>query len=84
MTAFVRGRLRDRSPTGAARTEAPEEIEAELYARAKELQVLNEGLRQAHAREREVAVTLQQSMLPLPDPRGTRRWPCATCPPPDR
>jgi serine phosphatase RsbU (regulator of sigma subunit) len=39
-------------------------MEAELYARAKELQILNERLRQAHAREREVAVTLQQSMLP--------------------
>ena len=41
-----------------------QEIEAELYARAKELQVLGERLRQAHEREREVAVTLQQSMLP--------------------
>jgi serine phosphatase RsbU (regulator of sigma subunit) len=44
--------------------ERRQEMEAELYARAKELQILNERLRQAHAREREVAVTLQQSMLP--------------------
>jgi serine phosphatase RsbU (regulator of sigma subunit) len=41
-----------------------QEMEAELYARAKELQILGERLRQAHTREREVAVTLQRSMLP--------------------
>ena len=67
VTAVIRGGLRDR-PGGAERLDHPyerrQEIEAELYARAKELQVLNERLRQAHAREREVAVTLQQSMLP--------------------
>jgi serine phosphatase RsbU (regulator of sigma subunit) len=40
---------------------------AELYARARELQVLNERLRQAHARERKVAVTLQEAMLQSPD-----------------
>jgi serine phosphatase RsbU (regulator of sigma subunit) len=43
-----------------------EAIEAELYARARELQRLNEELRQAHAREREVAVTLQEAMLHSP------------------
>ncbi len=42
-------------------------IEAELYARARELQRLNEELRQAHARERQVAVTLQEAMLHSPD-----------------
>lgn len=41
---------------------------AELYARAKELQALNDRLRQANAREREVAVTLQESMLPTVSP----------------
>ncbi|MDF3301465.1 SpoIIE family protein phosphatase [Streptomyces tropicalis] len=42
-------------------------LEAELYARARELQRLNDELRQAHAREREVAVTLQEAMLHVPD-----------------
>ncbi|MFJ5533953.1 PP2C family protein-serine/threonine phosphatase [Streptomyces sp. NPDC093261] len=44
-----------------------EALEAELYARARELQVLNEELRQAHHRERQVAVTLQEAMLQVPD-----------------
>ncbi|MFI7018290.1 PP2C family protein-serine/threonine phosphatase [Streptomyces sp. NPDC050164] len=39
-------------------------LEAELYTRARELQELNERLRQAHSREREVALALQQAMLP--------------------
>ncbi|MEZ3180438.1 SpoIIE family protein phosphatase [Streptomyces pimonensis] len=38
--------------------------DAELYARARELQELNNRLRQAHAREREVALALQEAMLP--------------------
>ncbi|MEU9244253.1 SpoIIE family protein phosphatase [Streptomyces sp. NPDC048385] len=42
-------------------------MEAELYARARELLRLNEELRQAHARERQVAVTLQEAMLHSPD-----------------
>ncbi|GAA3478432.1 SpoIIE family protein phosphatase [Streptomyces yanii] len=44
-----------------------EAMEAELYARARELQLVNEQLRQAHARERQVAVTLQEAMLQSPD-----------------
>ncbi|MFD9408129.1 PP2C family protein-serine/threonine phosphatase [Streptomyces sp. NPDC059989] len=43
-------------------------LEAELYTRARELQEVNERLRQAHAREREVALHLQQAMLPEPRP----------------
>ncbi|POX44773.1 protein phosphatase [Streptomyces sp. Ru71] len=39
-------------------------LEAELYTRARELQELNERLRDAHAREREVALALQEAMLP--------------------
>jgi len=39
-------------------------LEAELYTRARELQELNERLRAAHAREREVALALQEAMLP--------------------
>jgi serine phosphatase RsbU (regulator of sigma subunit) len=41
-------------------------LEAELYTRARELQELNERLRLAHAREREVALALQEAMLPAP------------------
>ncbi|MEV6737789.1 SpoIIE family protein phosphatase [Streptomyces sp. NPDC051104] len=44
-----------------------EALEAELYARARELQRLNEELRQAHRRERVVALTLQEAMLQSPD-----------------
>ncbi|MFI6402382.1 PP2C family protein-serine/threonine phosphatase [Streptomyces sp. NPDC050548] len=39
-------------------------LEAELYTRARELQEVNERLRGAHAREREVALALQEAMLP--------------------
>jgi serine phosphatase RsbU (regulator of sigma subunit) len=39
-------------------------LEAELYTRARELQQVNERLRQAHSREREVALVLQKAMLP--------------------
>ncbi|CAM5621604.1 PP2C family protein-serine/threonine phosphatase [Streptomyces griseorubiginosus] len=40
-------------------------LEAELYTRAREIQEFNERLRQAHAREREVALALQEAMLPV-------------------
>ncbi|MFD4242136.1 PP2C family protein-serine/threonine phosphatase [Streptomyces sp. NPDC058525] len=43
-------------------------LEAELYTRARELQEVNERLREAHAREREVALSLQEAMLPAPGP----------------
>ncbi|MET8077885.1 SpoIIE family protein phosphatase [Streptomyces sp. NPDC005303] len=39
-------------------------LEAELYTRARELQEVNERLRRAHARDREVALALQEAMLP--------------------
>ncbi|MEU8517660.1 SpoIIE family protein phosphatase [Kitasatospora sp. NPDC048722] len=48
-------------------------LEAELYTRARELQDVNERLRQAHAREREVALHLQEAMLPAPRPLGHHR-----------
>jgi serine phosphatase RsbU (regulator of sigma subunit) len=41
--------------------------QAELYARAQELEHLNEELRRAHARERQVAMALQEAMLHTPD-----------------
>lgn len=53
--------------TGGGSTVELEALEAELYARAQELQRLNEELRRAHARERQVAVTLQEAMLTSPD-----------------
>ncbi|OQR61496.1 protein phosphatase [Streptomyces maremycinicus] len=54
-------------PNGGARARV---LEAELYTRARELQEVNERLRQAHAHEREVALALQAAMLPAPGPTG--------------
>ncbi|MBF9069531.1 PP2C family protein-serine/threonine phosphatase [Streptacidiphilus fuscans] len=51
-------------PTGD-RTRA---LEAELYTRVRELQEVNAQLRQANARERVIALSLQRSMLPAPGP----------------
>lgn len=42
-------------------------IAAQVYARSHDLEQLNERLCQAHAREREIAVTLQEVMLRSPD-----------------
>ncbi|MGW5618330.1 PP2C family protein-serine/threonine phosphatase [Streptomyces sp. NPDC003877] len=59
VTELMRSRGRSGSRNGRARV-----LEAELYTRARELQELNERLRQAHSREREVALALQEAMLP--------------------
>ncbi|MFI8822681.1 PP2C family protein-serine/threonine phosphatase [Streptomyces sp. NPDC053431] len=59
--------IRSRSGPGDGRARV---LEAEVYARARELQEVNERLRAAHAREREVALTLQEAMLPAPGPIG--------------
>jgi serine phosphatase RsbU (regulator of sigma subunit) len=48
-------------------------LEAELFTRARELQEVNELLRKAHTREREVALHLQEAMLPAPRPLGHHR-----------
>ncbi|WNZ13899.1 SpoIIE family protein phosphatase [Streptomyces sp. 11x1] len=61
-------RARERAPGDRARV-----MEAELYTRARELQEVNERLREAHAHERDVALTLQKAMLPAPDPIGNHR-----------
>ncbi|MFI6437693.1 PP2C family protein-serine/threonine phosphatase [Streptomyces sp. NPDC050759] len=53
--------IRARGGPGADRDRV---LEAELYTRARELQEVNERLRRAHARDREVALTLQEAMLP--------------------
>ncbi|MES5820481.1 SpoIIE family protein phosphatase [Streptomyces sp. RG80] len=55
--------IRDRGGPTDTRARA---LEAELYFRARELQEVNERLRRAHAREREVALALQEAMLPTP------------------
>ncbi|MFE3033225.1 PP2C family protein-serine/threonine phosphatase [Streptomyces canus] len=52
--------IRARGPNG----DRDRVMEAELYTRARELQEVNERLRQAHARDREVALALQEAMLP--------------------
>ncbi|WP_329191766.1 MULTISPECIES: PP2C family protein-serine/threonine phosphatase [unclassified Streptomyces] len=64
VTALMRSRRFRHYYEGQPRKEG---MEAELYARARELQRLNEELREAHAREREVALTLQEAMLRSPD-----------------
>ncbi|MFJ9776175.1 SpoIIE family protein phosphatase [Kitasatospora sp. NPDC101157] len=67
VTAFIRARRHGRPDTVGPIAEGEEGMEAELYARARELQRLNEELRAAHARERQVAITLQEAMLHSPD-----------------
>ncbi|WP_326813601.1 PP2C family protein-serine/threonine phosphatase [Streptomyces sp. NBC_01763] len=42
------------------------QMKLELYARSRELQQVNERLRQTNARERQIALALQDSMLPAP------------------
>ncbi|MGA5037024.1 SpoIIE family protein phosphatase [Streptomyces capoamus] len=65
MTDVIRARRAALAPSVSPGREAA--MEAELYARARQLQQLNEELRQAHARERRVAVALQEAMLHSPD-----------------
>ncbi|NUS10435.1 MAG: SpoIIE family protein phosphatase [Streptomyces sp.] len=64
VTAFMKAR--GGGPGGHSK------LEAELYMRARELQDVNAGLRRAHAREREVALTLQAALLPAPRPVSHR------------
>ena len=66
VTELIKARGRE----GGGRTRV---LEAELYARARELQEVNERLRESHAREREVALALQEAMLPSPRPVGHHR-----------
>ncbi|MGW0771984.1 PP2C family protein-serine/threonine phosphatase [Streptomyces sp. NPDC002676] len=65
MTEVVLARRTEHLPSVSPGREAA--MEAELYARARQLQRLNEELRQAHARERRIAVALQETMLQTPD-----------------
>ncbi|MFF5262292.1 PP2C family protein-serine/threonine phosphatase [Actinomadura viridis] len=61
-------RVRDDHPGDTGRWQ--EAVEAEAYQRGQELERLNEELRQAHTRERAVALALQESMLHSPDLPG--------------
>jgi serine phosphatase RsbU (regulator of sigma subunit) len=70
VTSFVKAHRAAHPAAGirvGERLDETQALQAELYARARELQRLNEELRQAHTREREVAVALQQAMLHAPD-----------------
>ena len=63
VTSFILSHPRRRGGGALSDVEA---MEVELYARARELHRVNDRLRQAHARERQVAVTLQEAMLHSP------------------
>ncbi|MFJ1730546.1 PP2C family protein-serine/threonine phosphatase [Streptomyces sp. NPDC088254] len=65
VTAFVDSPRAHRLSEGPP--ERTESVAAELHARARELHRLNLELRQAHAREQQVAITLQEAMLSVPD-----------------
>ncbi|MFD5792939.1 PP2C family protein-serine/threonine phosphatase [Streptomyces diastatochromogenes] len=67
VSSFVRERRQRQRDSAAPQGRPAEGMEAELYARAKELERLNDELRRAHARERQVAITLQEAMLHSPD-----------------
>ena len=61
--------IRARGGTGGSDRQA-RVLEAELYTRSRELQDVNERLRRSHAHEREVALALQEAMMPAPVPVG--------------
>ncbi|HEY5832826.1 PP2C family protein-serine/threonine phosphatase [Streptomyces sp.] len=67
VTAFIRARAQPGAKGGAL-----PELEGELFMRARELQQVNERLRRAHAREREVGLALQAALMPAPSPVGHR------------
>ncbi len=66
VTAFVQaGGIREQLSSGQVTMR--EALAGEMFERALELQRLNEELRKAHTREREVALALQSAMLRSPD-----------------
>ncbi|MFE0352070.1 PP2C family protein-serine/threonine phosphatase [Streptomyces nigra] len=65
VTGFVRSQ-RTQEPAGEF-TDLEKGMAAELYVRAREVHRLNQELRQAHARERQIGVALQEAMLSAPD-----------------
>ncbi|RMI34749.1 PP2C family protein-serine/threonine phosphatase [Streptomyces triticirhizae] len=64
VTEIVMARRQGRDPE---RVDRASRLESDLLARADELQYANERLREAHHRERQVAMALQKAMLPPPD-----------------
>ncbi|MFF1963257.1 PP2C family protein-serine/threonine phosphatase [Streptomyces sp. NPDC058232] len=69
VTPLIRA-MRDRYDRPAGPTDEQADNKAELFQQALELQHLNEKLNQANARERRVAITLQEAMLHSPDLAG--------------
>ncbi|MFE2648081.1 PP2C family protein-serine/threonine phosphatase [Streptomyces nigra] len=65
VTGFVRSQ-RAQEPAGEF-TDLEKGMAAELYVRAREAHRLDQELRQAHARERQIGVALQEAMLSAPD-----------------
>ncbi|MEU4270662.1 hypothetical protein [Streptomyces sp. NPDC026092] len=63
---------------GGPRADRADRAPSELYTRPRKLQEVNERLRQAHAREGEVALHLQEAMLPAPRRSATTGPRCAT------
>ncbi|MFG2267269.1 PP2C family protein-serine/threonine phosphatase [Streptomyces sp. NPDC048720] len=57
----------------ASRRDGARQLDAELFSRMRQLHEVNERLRRAHAREREVALALQRAMLPVPAPIAHHR-----------
>jgi serine phosphatase RsbU (regulator of sigma subunit) len=61
---FMHGDSDATSSDGSAAARRPAAPELDVAARAHDLQDANERLRAAHARERQIALSLQQAMLP--------------------
>ncbi|MEF9885314.1 PP2C family protein-serine/threonine phosphatase [Streptomyces sp. P9-A4] len=68
VTELIRARERRGSDSNRDRV-----LEAELFTRSRELQEINERLRRAQVRDREIALALQAAMLPAPTPVGHHR-----------
>lgn len=67
VTAFVNFWESDDRPPNENLSGREEAMAAELFDRAQELQRLNDELRQSYARERQVALAIQDRMLHTPD-----------------
>ncbi|MFI8342046.1 PP2C family protein-serine/threonine phosphatase [Streptomyces sp. NPDC085639] len=61
--------IRARGGSSGGRDKA-QVLEAEIYTRGRELQEVNERLRRSHAQERDVALHLQEALLPTPRALG--------------
>ncbi|MGV9697822.1 PP2C family protein-serine/threonine phosphatase [Streptomyces sp. NPDC003470] len=62
-----------RARGGAGDGDRARVLESELYTRSRELHAANESLRESQARDQQVALALQEAMLPSPRPVGHHR-----------